>query len=181
MSYYDKYLKYKNKYIQYKNKLEINMLGGANKSKKHTPNTKDKSNDSDHVGGSANDIFNIAHLTDTPVVHQIAQNKSTDDNKVLSIDMLTNTPALSDFVGGTYKPKNKQNQKHNKLLKLLEAPSEDNESHTSASFNSVSTFDKVLSTRPRIDSKSHRYFGKEDSITPSSSSTSDDSSSSSSI
>ena len=164
MSYYDKYLKYKNKYIQYKNKLGIN-----NKN----PGGNETTQENTHIGGDAHDIFAIDKLSDTPMaIHKHQPTVDSQDN-MLSIEMLTNTPGLSDFVGGAYKPNNKQNIQHNKLLKLLEADSseERNDSHTSA--QSVDIFKATLSTRPRIkDSKSHRYFGQEDTLSPSSSSSS---------
>lgn len=166
MSYYDKYLKYKTKYIQYKNKLGIN-----NKKADENDTTKDHN----HIGGDARDIFAIDKLSDTPMAIHKHQPKVGSQDNMLSIEMLTNTPRLSDFVGGAYKPNNKQNIQHNKLLKLLEADSseERHDSHTSASAASVNIFDLTLSTRPRIkDSKSHRYFGQEETISPSSTSSS---------
>jgi hypothetical protein len=160
MSYYDKYLKYKNKYIQYKNKVGINMHGGAaikNKGSKPTIN---------------NDIFNINHLTDTPFANNVTPNKSQDDSKSLSIEMLTNTPGQSDFAGGSYKPKPKNTQQHNKLLKLLASPS-DSEEYAGASNYHTTLYNNILSTEPRIkDSKSHRYFKEEMDISPSSTSSS---------
>ena len=165
MSYYDKYLKYKNKYNQYKNKVGINMHGGAaikNKGSKPTIN---------------NDIFNIDHLTDTPFASNLTLDKAHDDNKTLSIDMLTNTPAHSDFAGGSYKPKPKNTQQHNKLLKLLESPS-DSDAFAGTSNYHATIYNDILSTEPHIkDSKSHRYFKQEMDMSPSSSSSSSSSSS----